>query len=391
MKLKNLLAILFSILTAPPLAAAGEAVPNPQALQGLLPAGAQITQVTLYDLRGSGQKDALVYYQIAAQGTTPSSCGVALVSQDLKNLWSFKENGADHVWIQKSGHPGVAFLDAAHPSVPYVVFNPYFDAAKSEFHVFRWAGKSFAEIQHGDLGGNPQVALMSDQVPAVVCDNFGYPTPHLFTLQNDRLVPADYQYPHYFDKTVEEAQQSLRDIQMIPHPDYLEVESKYLSAFAYARQCEKGLRFADQLLTLQPTALSKDLSSRAAVEIHHQKGCFYMEMGREAEAMREFKTASLLDERAEYQGRAGIFAQLGDYYTGKNDGNRAVAAYETAKTLVAQADKQTARIFEARIGQIAQATGFNEAPLEVSPEGTVDLRAEAAQPSQAIVVSSLIN
>jgi hypothetical protein len=390
MKLKNLLVILFSLLTVPTLAAAGEANENTKALQGLLPAGAQITQVTVYDVRGAGQKDALVYYQVAASGSTPSSCGVALVSKDLKSLWSFKENGADHVWVPKSEHPGVAFLDAAHPAVPYVVFNPYMDAVKSQFHVFRWAGKDFVEIQHGDLGNNPEVAVMNDKVPAVVADNFGYPTPHLFVLQNDRLVPADYQYPHYFDKTVQEAQKSLHDIQMIPHPDYLEVESQYLGAFAYAHQCEEGLQFADKLLTLQPTGLGKDLSSKSAVEIHHQKGCFYMEMGREAEAMAEFKTASLLDERPEYQGRAGIFAQLGDYYTGKNDGNRAVAAYEMAKNLVPQGDAQTARVLEARIDQTAEATGLNQASLEVSPEGTVDLRAQAPKTPGAIVVSSLI-
>ena len=86
------------------------------------------------------------------------------------------------------------------------------------------------------------------------------------------------------------------------------------------------------------------------------------------------------------RGRAGIFAQIGDYYTGKNDGNRAVAAYEMAKTLVAQGDAKTARVLDSRIEQTAQATGFNQAPLEVSPESTVDLQAP-----RAIVVSSLIN
>jgi len=389
MKLKQLSMILLSILAMPLRGLAGSESISAEALKGLLPAGAQITGITAYDVRGVGQKDAVVYYQVAASGQTPSSCGVALVSKDLRTLWSYKETGADHLWQSKGEHPGVVFLDARHPAVPYVVFNPYFGAVKSQFHVFRWAGKAFTEIQHGDLGNNPQVALMEDKVAAVVSDNFGYPTPHLFVLQNDRLVPADYQYPRYFDKTIQEAQKSLRDIQMIPHPDYLEVESQYLAAFAYAHQCEQGLKFADQLLTLQPTGLGKDLSARSAVEIHHQKGCLYMEMGKEAEGMAEFKVASNLEERPGYQGRAGIFAQLGDYYSSKNDVPKALAAYETARTFITQSDRQTAEAINQRIQETAQAAGLDQGSLEVTPAGTVDLRAQAPEAPRALVVSSL--
>src|ERR1700722_2766772 len=357
MKRMTLSVVLFSILSgAATLAFAGQESFSPKALAGLLPAGSQIAQVTAYDIRGVGQKDAIVYYQMpAGQG-----CAVAWVSKEGKTLWSFQENGADHVWVPQSDHPGVSFLDAAHPSVPYLVFNPYFNAVKSQFHVFRWAGKSFVEIKHGDLGNNPQVSLMADHVPAVVADNFGYPTAHLFVLKNDSLVPADYQYPHYFEKTVKEAQQSLHDIQMIPHPDYLEVESKYLTAFLYAHQDQEGLKFADQILNLEPTGLGTEMTSKAVVEIHHEKGCLYMEMGKETEGMAEFKVASTLDERPEYQGRAGVYAQLGDYYRGKNDGDRAVAAYETAQTFLGNGKVQVAEALTTGIQDLSQSQGWTK-------------------------------
>jgi hypothetical protein len=376
MKRMTWLAILFSILSGRAVFA-GAPVDSVKALAGLLPKGAQITQVTAYDIRGVGQKDSIVYYQIPGQG-----CAVALVSKEMKTLWSFRQNGADHIWTPASTLPGVAFLDAAHPAVPYLVFNPYFDAVKSQFHVFRWSGNGFLEINHGDLGNNPQVAQMTDGVPAVVADNFGYPTPHLFVLKNDSLVPADYQYPHFFDKTVKQAQQSLHDIQMIPHPDYLEVESKYVGAFLYAHQCPEGLKFANEILSLQPTGLGSDLSSKAVVEIHHEKGCLYMEMGKEAEAMAEFKVASSLDERAQYQGQAGVYAQLGDYYQAKNDGVRAVVAYETAQSFLANEKARVAEGLDNRIQKLSQSEGLAQEPVEVSEAATVDL-------PKTLVVSSL--
>ncbi|HET9870759.1 MAG TPA: hypothetical protein VFR02_09735, partial [bacterium] len=367
MKSMKTLVSLLSILVGPMTAAAGSDPYAPQALQALVPAGAKIVQVTPYDVRGVGQKDAVVFYEASAAPGQPAGCGVVLVSKNLKPLWSFRQTGATHVWVPAGDHPGVVSLDPAHPAVPYLVFNPYFDAVKSQFHVFRWAGKDFAEIRHADLGDDPQVALMPDKVPAVVADNFGYPTPHLFVLKNDRLVPADYQYPHFFDKTVKEAEKSLRDIQMIPHPDYLEVESKYLAAFAYAHRCEEGLRFADKVLNMRPTGLGQDMSSQAAVEIHHQKGCLYLEMGKEAEGMAEFKIASSLDERTEYQGQAGVYAQLGDYYAGKNDGARAVAAYETARNCAPRNDTRVAQSLQGHAQEAAQAAGLGQDALEVSP------------------------
>jgi hypothetical protein len=382
MKRMTWLAVLFALFSGRVTMAFAETpVDNLKALAGLLPAGAQITQVTVYDIRGVGQKDSIVYYQLPGQG-----CAVALVSKEMKTLWSFQENGADHIWMPASALPGVAFLDAAHPAVPYLVFNPYFNAAKSQFHVFRWNGKGFLEMSHGDLGNNPQVSQMTDGVPAVVADNFGYPTPHLFVLKNDSLVPADYQYPRFFDETVKQAQQSLHDIQMIPHPDYLEVESKFVSAFLYAHQCQEGLKFADQLLSLQPTGLGSDLTSKAVVEIHHEKGCLYMELGKEAEGMAEFKVASSLDERAQYQGRAGVYAQLGDYYQGKNDGTRAVAAYETAQSFLGNGKVRVAEGLNGHIQKLSQSEGVAQDSMEVSEAATIDLSAEV---SKTLVVSSL--
>jgi len=387
MKRMTLSVILFSILSGAATMAfaipakAGTETPTLKAIAGLLPTGAQISQVTDYDIRGVGQKDSIVYYQMPGQG-----CAVALVSKDMKTLWSYQENGADHIWTPAGAHPGVAFLDATHPTVPYLVFNPYFDAVKSQFHVFRWNGNGFLEMNHGDLGNNPQVSQMTDGLSAVVADNFGYPTPHLFVLKNDSLVPADYQYPHFFDKTVKEAQQSLHDIQMIPHPDYLEVEAKFVSAFLYAHQCQEGLKFADQVLSVRPTGLGSDLTSKAVVEIHHEKGCLYMEMGKEAEGMAEFKVASLFDERPQYQGQAGVYAQLGDYYQDKNDGTRAVAAYETAQSFLGNGKTQVAQGFDSRIQKLSQTEGLAQDLVEVSQAATVDLSAQASKP---LVVSSL--
>ncbi len=376
MKRMTWLTILFTIFSGRAVFA-GAPVDNMKALAGLLPTGAQITQVTAYDIRGVGQSDSIVYYQMPGR-----ACAVALVSKEMKTLWSFQENGADHIWTPAGAHPGVSFLDAAHPAVPYLVFNPYFGAVKSQFHVFRWNGKGFLEMSHGDLGNNPQVSEMPDGAQAVVADNFGYPTPHLFVLKNDSLVPADFQYPHFFDKTVKEARQSLHDIQMIPHPDYLEVESQYVMAFLYSRQYQEGLMFADQVLSLRPTGLGSDLTSKAVVEIHHAKGCLYMEMGKKAEGMAEFKVASTLDERPQYQGQAGVYAQLGDYYQGKNDAAHAVEAYETAQNFLGDGKVQIAEGLDSRIQKLSQTEGLDQDSVEVSQAATVDL-------PKTLVVSSL--
>ncbi len=194
--------------------------------KGLLPAKAILLTQASYDLRQTGSADHLVYYLAG------KTWGMAVISRENTLLFKYEKTNVDHLYFQGKQNPGVVFLDEVSKK-PFLVYNNYSDAIHSEYHIFRWAGSSFEEVNHPRWGDNPQIQELDNQV-VVVTDNFGNGVPSVYQYRQGGVVEANRDFPFFFEAAVKEAWKALEDPVLGILPGAMAAKAAYLPAFLYS-------------------------------------------------------------------------------------------------------------------------------------------------------------
>ena len=304
---------------------------------------AEVSEIFYQNVRGTGQKDAVVYYLKKAKDLKQGDCvppyigGVALFTANNELVWKHEET----CWGLGTGPlDGFVYLDQEKPDSPFIVFRPCQNASIGcSFLFFRWEGSSVRTIPvFGCIQGEvSRIEIMPDGRKVIITSYRGQGVPTLLAYEKRKVYDHGPQYPGFYQTYIQKADEVM-DSADLKLSERLSALGEGMQAAFFAKLDREGMNFCRRILELNKGQKTFGRFNMSKREAHAYMGRFFMDLGYKDQAMNEFMASAKAYGCKPFGGETGMYNELAHYYLSRLDYRKAVEAYEKERPGLAQED-----------------------------------------------------
>jgi hypothetical protein len=304
---------------------------------------AKIIKILYQDVQGIGKKDSVVYYvkeNLKKEGYGPPNlCGVAVFNGQNKLLW----NQEKPCWDLGGGElPDFVYLDQINPTLPFIVLIPCQNASIGcGFNLFRWDGYSFREVPifgNNIDGGNCSLKTMPDGRQVIITSYRGQGVPTLLAYEAGKVYDHGPAYPDYYSDYIQDAKDAMDSTTMDDSEKLSKLTDGFIAAWD-SRKVKDGMSFCRKILELENNQPVRGFDNISAREVHAYMGRFFMEIGYQDQAMKEFAASVGAYRFRPFNEEAGMYNELGAYYISKLEFSKAIEAFEKERPVLKKEDQ----------------------------------------------------
>jgi hypothetical protein len=303
----------------------------------------EVSEILYQDVRGSGQKDAVVYY-LRKNGdsnkgdySAPFVGGVALITAENKLIWKHEEP----CWTLGTGPlDGLVYLDQEKPDPPFIVLRLCQNASIGcSFHLFRWEGSTIGTIPvFGCIQGEvSRIETMPDGRKAIITSYRGQGVPTLLAYEKGKIYDHGPQYPGFYRTYIQKADEAV-DSTVLKSSERLWALGEGMQAAFFAKLDREGMKFCRKILELNKAQNTNGRVGSDNREACAYMGRFFMDLGDRDQAMNEFMASAKAYGFKPFGGEAGMYNELAHYYLARMNFRKAMEAYEKERPVLEQED-----------------------------------------------------